>query len=90
MTALRNISKTCGFCDHMKDKLLMDRLLLGVHDDRMREKMMSAHELTLAKALEICKAVEAADVQMKALKQAVDVSKVDLKNPRDKGKKNTS
>ncbi|XP_011674436.2 uncharacterized protein K02A2.6-like [Strongylocentrotus purpuratus] len=76
VTVLRTMSKSCGFCECMKDKLLMDRLLLGVSDDSMREKMMGIPDLTLSKAIDICKAVEAASLQMKALKNEEVVYKV--------------
>ena len=51
---LRNMSKTCGFCDCMKDKLIMDRILLGVTEDKTPESLISTHALTLNKAIEIC------------------------------------
>ncbi|XP_038055804.1 uncharacterized protein K02A2.6-like [Patiria miniata] len=76
ISILRTMSKTCGLCACMKDKLLMDRLLMGVLDDKMREKMMATHDLTLTKAIEICKAVEVATVQMKAMKKEETVHKV--------------
>ena len=81
VTVLRTMSKTCGFCSCMKDKLLMDRLLLGVRDDRMREQMMATPDLTLSKAIDTCKAVEATATQMKALKQDELVQKLDHKHP---------
>ena len=34
VSTLRNMSKTCGFCDCMKDKLIMDCILLGVTEDK--------------------------------------------------------
>ena len=58
-------------------KLLMT--YLGVRDDRMREQMMATPDLTLSKAIDICKAVEATATQMKALKQEEMVHKLDKK-----------
>lgn len=69
VSVLRTMSKTCGFCNCMADNLLMDRLLLGVSDDKMRERMMATHYLTLNTAIDICKAMEAANCQMNALRK---------------------
>ena len=87
ISTLRTMSKTCGLCSCMKDKLLMDRLLMGVRDDKMREKMMATHDLTLTKAIEICKAVEVATVQMKAMKTEETVHKVRQKKSDKKPRK---
>ena len=80
VTVLRTMSKSCGFCSCMKDKLLMDRILLGVRDDRMRERMMATQDLDLTKAIDICKAVEATTTQMKAMKKEELVHRVSRKN----------
>ena len=69
VSVLRTMAKTCGFCKCMAENLLMDRLLLGVCDDKMRERMMATHDLTLNKAVDICKAMEAANCQMTALRK---------------------
>ena len=41
VSVLRNMAKTCGFCDCMRELLLMDRLLLGILDDKAREGLLS-------------------------------------------------
>ena len=68
VTVLRTMSKSCGFCECMKDKLLIDRMLLGVKDDRMRELLIAKSDLDVKTAVDTCKAVEATSAQMKALK----------------------
>ena len=52
VSVLRNMAKTCGFCDCMRELLIMDRLLLGILDDKTREELLSTHNLTLVKAIE--------------------------------------
>ena len=47
------MAKTCGFCDCMRDLLIIDRLLLGISDGETREKLLSTHDLFLNKAIEI-------------------------------------
>ena len=71
VSVLRNMSKTCGFCKCMADKLLMDRLLLGVRDSRMQERLMATDNLTLTKAIDICKAMEAASSQLSSMRREV-------------------
>lgn len=78
VSILRNMAKTCGFCDCMRELLIMDRLLLGITDDKTREELLSTHELTLAKAIEICRAKEAATLHMKALKNE-EINKLQVK-----------
>ena len=67
--------QTCGFCDCTRELLIMDRLLLGILDDKTREELLSMHNLTLVKAIEICRAREAATLHMKALKSE-EINKV--------------
>ena len=44
LSVLRNMSKTCGFCDCMRNVLVMDRLLLGITSDKTREERLSTHD----------------------------------------------
>ena len=67
----------------------MDRLLLGVTDDNMREKMIGIPHLTLSKAIDICKAVEAASVHMKALKEDEIVYKLSGKSSANKSSRSS-
>ena len=75
VSVLRNMAKTCGFCDCMRELLIMDRILLGILDDKTREELLSTHDLTLVKAIEICRARETATIHMKALKNE-EINKV--------------
>ena len=75
VSLLCNLAKTCGFCNCMHELLLMDRLLLGISDDKTREELLSTHDLTLSKTIEICRAKEAASLHMKALKSE-EINKV--------------
>ena len=59
----------------MRELLIMDRILLGILDDKTREELLSTHDLTLVKAIEICRAREAATIHMKALKNE-EINKV--------------
>lgn len=86
LSVLRNMAKTCGFCDCMRELLIMDRLLLGILDDKTREELLSTHDLTLMKAIEISRAREAATLHMKALKSE-EINKVKETSKHKKHKK---
>ena len=53
----------------------MDRLLLSILDEKTREELLFTHDLTLVKAIEICRAREAATLHMKAL-ESEEINKV--------------
>ena len=49
------LSENCGF-GTLRESLVRDRLILGVKDDRIREKLLGKRDLGLDKAVEIIKA----------------------------------
>ena len=53
----------------------MDRILVSILDDKTHEELLSTHDLTLVKAIEICRAREAATIHMNALKNE-EINKV--------------
>ena len=57
ITTLIKLSETCGFGD-LRESLVRDRLILGVKDDKVREKLLGKRDLTLDRAIEILKASE--------------------------------
>ena len=54
-TALMKLSENCGF-GTLHESLVRDRLILGVMDDRIWEKLLREHDLDLDKAIEMIKA----------------------------------
>jgi len=50
--------------------MIRDRIVVGVRDDSTRHKLLQIHNLTLAKAVDICKASEAAGDQLKVMSKA--------------------
>ena len=55
ITALMKLSEPCGF-GALRESLVRDRLILGVKDDRVREKLLGKRDLNLDKAIETIKA----------------------------------
>ena len=66
VTDLRLMSKTCEF-ENLRDSLIRDRVVVGIRDSRLKEKMLRDPGLTLERAVDVCKANEAAQAQMKVL-----------------------
>ena len=60
---LRSLSSTCEF-GALTDDLIRDRLLLGTTFDQVRPKLLSEADLTLQKALEICRSFEQTQRQL--------------------------
>ena len=47
--------------------MIRDRIVVGIHDESTRRKLLEVRDLSLAKAVDICKASEAAGRQLKAM-----------------------
>ena len=47
----------------LKDELVRDRLVSGIQNDRIREKLLSKKDLTLTKAIQLLKSSEATQMQ---------------------------
>lgn len=68
VTDLRIISKNCRF-DTLEDEMLRDRIVCGVHSEKVAERLLRDNELTLIKALSICRANKESQSRMKDLQQ---------------------
>jgi hypothetical protein len=66
VTTLRTRAKTCNFGDQ-EESLIRDRIVLGCPDHRLQERLLREPDLTLIKALDICRAAEATRNQMRCL-----------------------
>ena len=63
---IRRLARSCDFAA-VEESMIRDRIVVGIHDDATRHKLLQVRDLTLAKAIDICKASEAARKQMKAM-----------------------
>jgi hypothetical protein len=63
---IRRLARSCEFAA-VEDSLLRDRIVVGIRDDSTRHKLLQIRDLTLAKAIDVCKASEAAGDQLKAM-----------------------
>ncbi|KAF0303737.1 hypothetical protein FJT64_024334 [Amphibalanus amphitrite] len=58
--ALRELSATCNFCAQCRDSLTRDRIVVGLRDPGVMKKLGATPNLTLASAVNVCRAEEAA------------------------------
>lgn len=66
-TALRKIAEGCDFDTITPEEILRDRLLFGIRDNKVRERLLRETKLTLNKTDEICRASESMLAQMKVV-----------------------
>lgn len=64
----------------MHDSLIRDRIVCGVKEERLRSRLLREADLTLQKAIDICRANETTQSQMKVLKEEVDMQSVQRLN----------
>jgi len=65
---LRTMTKNCEF-ENQEDNLIRDKIVFGVRDSRVKERMLRETDLTLEKAVEICRAAESTKSQMREMCQ---------------------
>lgn len=66
VTDLKKLSKDCNFGD-LKESLIRDRIVCGVLDQKVRERLLRESTLDLENCIKICKAAELAEMQTKQL-----------------------
>ena len=66
VTELKLIAKNCKF-GSLEDELIPDRLVYGTNSERVKERLLREEELTLNKALKICRADEQSNKQLKVM-----------------------
>ena len=66
-TALQQVAAGCDFETITPDEILRDRLVFGISDNRLRERLLREPKLTLAKTDALCRAAEATQQQMKTM-----------------------
>ena len=57
---LRILGNTCEY-GQLKDELTRDRLVCGIHSDKVRKQLLQRRDLTLHKAVDVCQMEEMAE-----------------------------
>ena len=68
LTELRKKSKSCGFGD-LTDSMIRDQIVVGIKDEKVREKLLKTEKLDLKKTIAVCKASELVKTQTKQMAQ---------------------
>ena len=66
LTDLKTKAQSCEFND-LKDSLIRDRIVCGIICDKTRSRLLREPDLTLQRAVEICRTNELTTTQMKSL-----------------------
>ena len=90
VSALRTLAKLCIFCQCLHDSLIRDRIVFGVKEPALRKKMLQVRQLTLEKAIDICKSGETTAQHLKDLATASDPNEVHALKHRYEKKKNAN
>ena len=64
-TALKKLAEGCDFAKITPDEILRDRLLFGIADNKVRERLLRESNLTLEKTDDLCHASERMAAQLK-------------------------
>jgi len=56
---VRRLARSCDF-GAVEESMIRDRIVVGIRDESTRHKLLQVRDLSLAKAVDICKASEAA------------------------------
>jgi hypothetical protein len=63
VTELRDLSGSCNF-GTLTDNLIRDRIVLGIRDRSIKDRLLRIKDLDLNKAMEICRAAERTKTQL--------------------------
>lgn len=56
-TDIRKLAENCNFGEQ-KDRMIRDKIVIGVQDQRTQQKLLEVKDLTLEKAVDICRSAE--------------------------------
>ena len=74
LTELRTIAKNCQHEDITPEEILHDRMVLGIRDDKMCERLLQYNDLTLQKAVDLIKAAEQTQHQVKLVGRSATIN----------------
>ena len=74
LTELKTIATNCKHDEITADEILRDRIVLGIRDDKICERLLRSNDLTLRKAIDIVKAAEQTEQQVKNMKDETKVN----------------
>ena len=69
---IRRLACACDF-GAVEESMVRDRIVVGLTDDTTRRKLLQIRDLTLDKAIDVCKASEAAAKQLRVITNAEQI-----------------
>ena len=76
ITSLYNLAENCSYAG-LREELIRDRIVIGIRDISLSERLQCNEELTLAKAITSCRQQEAVKQQQSTLRSAPVSAQVD-------------
>ena len=73
VTSLRLRARSCEFAE-LTDSLIRDKVVLSCPDARLQERLLRESDLSLTKAIDLCRAAEATQQQLRAIKAGTDIT----------------
>ena len=67
ISALKDLIRSCNFCDCMRDSLMRDRIVLGICDNSTRKMLLQRRNISLKDAVDICRGSEVTKQQMTSI-----------------------
>ena len=87
ITSLRKMVTTCKF-GRLEDRLLRDRVVMGILDENLRSKQPEVRQLDLKQCIDCCQAFESSKLKTKAMNVSqpahYDIHWVKNRQPQDK------
>lgn len=77
VTELRNKARTCEFGE-TEDLMIRDKIVFSTTDSGLRERLLSIPDLTLSKAIDICRAKEVTKAQVTAMAASSEAQFVNI------------
>ena len=90
VSSLKELAKTCNFCDCLRDTLVRDKIVLGVTENSTRKVLLQRRNLTLRETVDICRGAEATRSQLRNIGSSdtakETVNRLKFKRPTDANK----
>ena len=86
VTALKELIRSCSYGD-LSDSLLRDRIVIGISDNTVKKSLLQKRKLTLNDAVDMCKAAEAAKLQMSYMGVVAEENVHKIQSTREKSYK---
>ena len=83
VSKLRQLAASCAY-GALKEELIRDRIVIGIADNALRERLLREKDLTLDKAILMCRSSEITSLQLQKMTLTEDVHYVKNKQKRRK------